>query len=195
MKTTVTSFDAQILFIVTETLSQKHLYDGFIFWKRERWSRRHLNGRVYKSTPDRPPRLDVIRFFAAITTIIVQPACLFLLGNKRKFFQTLTFYLACWTLTQRLSVEEQMLKVSWGCCDDPPTMQQLAYAAPKVSDIKQLFTRCQCSSGSGKSYILLGGKKYTVPPVLADLLMSTDSFCLTHTFTRKSILGKDCGQW
>ena len=95
-------------------------------------SRQHLNGRVYKSTPDCPPRLDVIRFFAAITTIIVQPACLFLLGNKRKFFQTLTFYLACWTLTQRLSVDEQMLKVSWGCCDDPPTMQQLAYAAPKV---------------------------------------------------------------
>ena len=31
MKTTVTSFDAQILFIVTETLSQKHLYDGFKF--------------------------------------------------------------------------------------------------------------------------------------------------------------------
>ena len=35
MKTTVTSFDAQILFIVTETLSQKHLYDGFIFWKEK----------------------------------------------------------------------------------------------------------------------------------------------------------------
>ena len=80
MKTTVTSFDAQILFIVvTETLSQKHLYDGFIFWKEKDDDneksrvRRHLNGRIYKSTPDRPPRFDVIPFFPAITTITVQP--------------------------------------------------------------------------------------------------------------------------
>ena len=157
-------------------------------------SRRHLNGRVYKSTPDCPPRLDVIRFFAAITTIIVQPACLFLLGNKRKFFQTLTFYLACWTLTQRLSVDEQMLKVSWGCCDDPPTMQQLAYAAPKVGTSSNYLRGASAAADQARAIFCWAGKN-TVLPVLADLLMSTDSFCLTHTFTRKSILGTDCGQW